>query len=153
MKIFEIDEALMACVDQETGEIVDEEKLESLMVEREKKIEGVALWIKNLVYETKCMKEEEKKMAERRRVGENKINSLKEWLKYATDGNKFSTPKCAVSYKKSESVEIDDMSKIGKDFLVEQAPKPDKKAIKSALKSGVDVGGCHLQENTNVIVK
>lgn len=153
MKLFEIDEALMQCVDQETGEILDEEKLDSLVIEREKKIEGVALWIKNLTAEAKAMREEEKKMAERRRVEENRINSLKGWLAYALDGQKFSTTKCAVSYRKSSSVNINDLSKVDKKYLIPQEPKPDKKAIKDALKSGEKIDGCTLEEKTNVSIK
>ena len=37
MKLYEIDEAIMACVDAETGEIVDAEKLEALLIEKEEK--------------------------------------------------------------------------------------------------------------------
>ena len=44
MTIFEIDEAILECVDLETGEIIDAERLDALQMERDKKIENVALW-------------------------------------------------------------------------------------------------------------
>ena len=47
MKLYEIDEAIMNCVDPETGEI-DEEKLEALQLERNKKIDNVAAWVLDL---------------------------------------------------------------------------------------------------------
>ena len=36
MKLYEIDNEIMNCIDEETGEIIDPEKLESLEMEREK---------------------------------------------------------------------------------------------------------------------
>ena len=52
--LFEIDAAIMAamdrCVDPETGEIDGEvyTELEALQMERERKIENIACWVKNL---------------------------------------------------------------------------------------------------------
>ena len=48
MNIYDIDKAIEACVDTETGEIIDGEKLDALQMERAAKIEGVACWVKNL---------------------------------------------------------------------------------------------------------
>ena len=48
MKLYEIEAGILECVDQETGEIVDIEKLDELQMELEKKIEGVVLQCKNL---------------------------------------------------------------------------------------------------------
>ena len=53
--LYEIDNDILACVDKETGEIVDTEKLESLEIEREKKIEGVILWRKDLMAEAEAV--------------------------------------------------------------------------------------------------
>ena len=46
--LYEIDAEILASVDQETGEILDIEKLDALQMERERKLEGVALWVKDL---------------------------------------------------------------------------------------------------------
>ena len=62
-----IDSAIMDCVDEETGEIIDLEKLEALNIERDKKVEGIALAVKNYAAEAKAIKEEEEKLAKRRR--------------------------------------------------------------------------------------
>lgn len=43
MKLFDIDEAILACVDLETGEIIDPDRLAALEMEREKKIDGIAM--------------------------------------------------------------------------------------------------------------
>ena len=47
MTLYEIDSAIMDCVDEETGEIIDLEKLETLNIERDKKVEGIAVAVKN----------------------------------------------------------------------------------------------------------
>ena len=47
--LYEIDFEIMNCIDFETGEVVDVEKLTELQMEREHKIESVALWVKNLM--------------------------------------------------------------------------------------------------------
>lgn len=56
--LYEIDSAVMACVDEETGEILDEERLDTLLMERNRKLEGVALWIKNLESDAAAIKAE-----------------------------------------------------------------------------------------------
>ena len=38
MTLYEINEEIMACVDAETGEVVDAEKLEELLIAKEEKI-------------------------------------------------------------------------------------------------------------------
>ena len=47
MTLYEIDNAILECIDLETGEIIDTDKLDALQLERETKIENVALWIKD----------------------------------------------------------------------------------------------------------
>ena len=59
MKLYEIDAAIMECIDLETGEIVDADRLTALQMEREQKLENVALWIKDLDAEAKALKAEE----------------------------------------------------------------------------------------------
>lgn len=38
MNLYEIDKAILACIDPETGELIDEEALAALQMEREKKL-------------------------------------------------------------------------------------------------------------------
>ena len=47
MTLYEIDNAILDCIDLETGEIIDVDKLNELQLEKETKIENVALWIKD----------------------------------------------------------------------------------------------------------
>ena len=45
MKLYEIDQAILNCIDLETGEIIDTEQLDKLTMEREAKLENIACWI------------------------------------------------------------------------------------------------------------
>ena len=56
--LYEIDAAISGCIDAESGEIIDTERLDNLLIERSKKLEGVALWIKNLESDAAAIKAE-----------------------------------------------------------------------------------------------
>jgi len=73
--LYEIDAAIMDCVDTETGEIIDEEKLNSLLMERSAKLEGVALWIKNLDSDATAIRAEREALEKRQKAAENKVSS------------------------------------------------------------------------------
>ena len=158
MTIYEIDQAIMECVDLETGEIIDTEQLDKLQMERDTKLENVACWIKDLKAEAEALKNEKQALAERQRVAENKAESLKKWLAYALQGEKFKTPKCAISFRKSEAVEVTDeglnnLMKEHDELLTYKAPEPNKTAIKQAIKDGLSVAGVQLVQNISTIIK
>ena len=159
MTIYEIDNNIMNCIDMETGEVVDTDKLNELQMERDAKIENVALWIKELKAETEAIKNEKQALAERQRVAENKAESLKNWLAYALNGEKFKTAKCSISYRNSESVEVTEegleaLMRDHEDLLTYKTPEPNKKAIKDAIKNdGLTVAGVQLVQKTSTIIK
>ena len=158
MTIYEINEQILNCIDLETGEIIDIDKLNELQLEKDAKIENVACWIKELKAEAEAIKAEKQTLAERQKVAENKAESLKKWLAYALQGEKFKTAKCSVSFRKTESVEVTDeglnnLMKEHDELLTYKAPEPNKKAIKDALKDGLSVQGVRLECNTSVIIK
>lgn len=158
MKLYEIENAILDCIDIETGEVIDTERLDALQMERDAKIENVALWIKDLKAEAEAIKAEKMALAERQRVAENKAESLKNWLAYALDGQKFSTAKCDVSFRKTEKVEISDVGMIRlmkehDELLTYKEPEPNKTAIKQALKDGLTVQGVQLVQNVSTIIK
>ena len=152
MNIFDIDEAIMECIDLDTGEIIDVEKLDALQMQRDQKVENVALWIKELTAEADALKAESQKLAKRKQIAENKINSLKSYLRMALDGQKFETAKAVVSFRKSKSVEIDNLGLLTPEYLSYSDPKPNKTAIRKAINDGKDVAGAHISENVSVIV-
>ena len=159
MKLYEIDNAILDCIDLETGEVIDTERLDALNMERDAKIENVACWIKDLRAENEAIKSEKQKLDSRRKVNENKIESLMGWLNYALNGTKFKTGKCAISFRASESVEVTEegleaLMKEHDELLTYKAPEPNKTAIKSAIKNdGLNVAGVQLVQNVSTIIK
>ena len=154
MTLYQINEAILNLVDMETGEIADAEAFDALTMQKEEKLENVALWIKNLMADAAAFKAEKEIFAEREKAALKKAESLKNYLTYALDGQKFSTTKCAVSFRKSERVEITDESLIPATyFIAKHTLEPDKKFIKEVLKKGVEIEGAVLTENLNISIK
>lgn len=152
--LYEIDQAILACVDLETGEIIDQEQLDNLMMERSDKIESVALWVKNLESDAVAYKAEKEAFAQREKQATDKAKRLKEWLARVCEGEKFSTSKCIVSFRSSEAVEILDANEIPDEYLrVKMTSEPDKVAIKDAIKAGMEIGGCQLVKKLSTSIK
>lgn len=153
MRLYEIDEAILGCIDTETGEVIDPERLTALQMERTEKIEGVALWVKDIKAEIEAVKAEKNAFADRQKSLERKLDSVTEWLKNTLDGQKFSTSKAVVSFRRTESVKVEDVFKLSENYLRYSDPTPDKAAIKKALKAGETVEGAELVESVSMTVK
>lgn len=160
--LYEIDQELLDCVDMETGEILDAEKLDALQMERETKLEGVSLWIKDLTAEANAVKEEADKLIARKRALDNKITSLKAWLLIALNGEKLKTPRCNVYQTHSTRVAVEDEGKLidflktleePERFLRFREPEIRKDEIKKALKDDVIIPGASLEETESVVIK
>ena len=155
MNLYEIDKAISECVDHETGEIIDFERLEELQIERNTKIENVALWIKNLNADLLALKAEKDNFAEREKQTKSKIESLKNWLAGALNNNPLTTSKVAVTFRKSEAVEIINEDALPKKYLRKRITiEPNKTAIKDAIKNGnLKVKGAELVIKQNIQIK
>lgn len=154
MNLYQIDQAILECLDMETGELIDPERLENLQMERSQKIENVACWIKNLTAEADAIKAEKDNLADREARCRKKAEDLKLWMASALNGQKFSTAKCAVTFRKSEKVNIQDESLVPNQFLnITYSYKPDRQAIRQAIKAGQEVSGCNLVECLNAQIK
>ena len=108
MTLWEINNAIMACVDAETGEIIDFDQLDQLTMAREEKLENIALYIKALEAEAAAIREEEKSLAARRKVKENKAIRLREYLADALGGQPFETARAALSFRSSQALKVTD---------------------------------------------
>ena len=157
MNLYEMNAEMQMLIDafeyaEDTAEL--EEAVKQLQMERAEKIENIALWIKNLNAEAVAIKAEEKALAERRKANENKSASLKNYLATVLDGQKFSTSKVALSFRKSESVIIEEESLLPRGFYTETVTfKVDKAEIKKAIKAGEQVYGAHIETKQNLQVK
>lgn len=153
MNLFEIEREIMSCVDMETGEIIDTEKLDQLSMERDTKIENIACWIKNLTAEAEALKVQSRAFADRQKAAENKVESLKKYLSAYLAGQKFATDKVAISFRKTSSVNVTDMNLIPKGYLKYADPTVDKTAVKNAIKAGVVVPGAEIAEGQSISIK
>lgn len=159
--IYEIDQRIMDLVDPETGELLDLEAFESLRMEREQKIEGMALWVKELAATASAIKAEIDTLQERKRAAERKADSLKQYLSFLLGGEKFQTPRCTVSYRCSTAVQLDEQEDLvrwlecnGYDHCVSyKSPEVSKSEVGKLIKSGIPVPYASLIERKSLGVK
>lgn len=157
MNLYELNKAIADFdleIDEETGEVLNADDLDQITLARDEKIENIALWVKDLLAEADAIKAEEQALAKRRKQAENKADWLKRYVAQALEGEKFKTPRVAISYRTSEAVEILDEDLIPEEFLmIKTEYKPDKKAIKDELKVGGEVEGAVLVKRTSLQIK
>lgn len=162
MKIYEIDAAIMDCVDAETGEVLDLEKLINLQEERGKKIDNVGRWIKNLKAEVEALKNEKMTLGKRQKAAEKKIEDLKKYLDFALDGEKFESPVCKIWYTSYTSVDDSNMNldeleafeaKTGQTILKPQPAKLDKVFAKQLMEANIEIPSLQLSTKRTVVIK
>ena len=161
MKIYEINQAILDCIDAETGEILNMEALEQLQIDRVQKAENVACWRKNLMAMISGIKEEEDALKKRREALQRKVDGLDTYLTIHFAGEKIETPRVVIGWRKSTGVEIADeevaleyLMNIAHDELLKyKAPTIDKKAAKIILEQGEEIPGITLVDRVNLQIK
>lgn len=159
MKLYELAQnyaqLLEMAEEMESDALVD--TLESLQDAIEEKAENIAKLVKNLEADVKIIKEEEQRLAERRRAIEVKIERLKTYLQeqLETAGiEKVKRPTITVAIQANPpSVDVIDETAIPSDFLIPQAPKVDKRSILERLKKGEAIPGVTLKQTKGVRIR
>lgn len=166
MTLYEIDskieDLLERMVDPETGE-VDEataEEFEALQMERGAKIENVALWYKNTLADANAIEAEIRNLQDRKKKLDTRTEWLKGYLTNALNGERFETPKVAISYRKSETVEFENAeafcsANADNEMVVTTTitRKPNKAKLKAYMKEGFFFKGVWLEEHQNIQIK
>ena len=113
MKLYEITELFMRFANMvEAGEIEEDaiaDTLESIEGELEEKADNIACLIKSWQAEAEAIKAEEKALAERRKVKENQINNLKNYISntmLTLGKTKIETSRNLISFRKSTALYI-----------------------------------------------
>lgn len=132
--------------------------IEGLDGEIEDKADGYAKVITQLNADATAIKAEEDRLYRRRTTIENRIKNMKSRLQgmmEITGKKKIKTELFSFGIQNNPaSVVIDDETMIPGDFLIPQAPKIDKTAIKDALKAGVDMAGiAHLEQTQSLRIR
>ena len=165
-KLYEIDADIESCIangtDPETGEFLMTDLLDALQLERETKLEGVALFVKDTRAEATMIHDEIENLTKRMKRLTRNADGAEEWLSYQLDGNKFSTPRVECVFRKSEVADVDpefiewaykqkdDMSKY---ITHTESDKPNKQEIRKFLKAGGSLEHCRLVEKRNMTIK
>lgn len=159
MKLYELSQSYNQLL--EMAEELDQETfldtLESIQEEMDVKIENTAKLIRSLQGDIEAIKVEEKRLADRRKAMENKIESIKSYLQNEMEVagiDKVKRPTFTISVVNNPPcVQIEDESVIPSNYLVPVPDKIDKKAILTALKNGEYIEGCTLSQSRSVRIK
>ena len=155
-RLFDIKRQIMDCFDDD-GVVVDLDKLEELEMEQGEVLEYFALEYKNCLADALAYKNEKDSFAARQKHAENRAEGIKRYLSLCLDGEKFKTDRVDISFRSSQSVEVnmdrlmtfDDCDS----YLKYKEPEPDKARIKEAMKLGIDIPGCSIVNNKNIQIK
>ena len=160
MTLYEINEAILGCVDTETGEIIDFDQLDQLTMSREEKLENIALYIKSLEAEALAIGAERDALLKRKTVKENKAKRLREYLSDALAGQPFETARVALSFRKSTGLKVTDervlmeyLQRNHDECLSHKAPTIVKSGVTQLIKFGEAVPGAELETRNNMQVK
>lgn len=163
MKLYEVNQAIEGIfsllVNPETGEVIPDEallaQLESLQMERSRILEYLAKLVLNTRAEVAGLKEEEKRLKERRAMLERKDDRLMAILDRECNGEKTDCGVATVSYRKTTRVEVgDDSAAIS--WLMQNgypqcykvpAPEISKTEVKKLLSAGTEVPGVALVQD------
>ena len=89
--LYDIDNAILALIDPDTGEITDIEAFEQLQLDREQKLENAALLIKNCEADIAAYKAEQAEFDKKIERTKRTLESVKRFLSQALNGEKFKT--------------------------------------------------------------
>jgi predicted nuclease with TOPRIM domain len=159
MKLYELTDNYMQLI--ELADQLDEETfrntLESIQDSIEDKVENTAKVIKSIEADVLAIKEEEKRLKERRQSLETKIDNIKDYLKEQlekTGIDKVKRPTITVSIQNNPpKAEIVDEKTIPLTYKIPQPAKLNKKAILEAMKNGEKVPGAVLVQERGLRIK
>lgn len=160
--IYELNASIKACIqyDEEhvvsvdDGEILNLQQFEALQMERDAKVEGLACYIKNLMAEEAAFDAEIKVLIERKAVRTREVERCKAYLAGVLYGEKFETPRCKITWRKSEICNVLNIDAVPDEFKrTKVTVDADKTAIKKAIKGGAEVPGAEIIEKMNMALK
>jgi predicted nuclease with TOPRIM domain len=159
MKLYELTDNYMQLI--ELADQLDEETfrntLESIQDSIEDKVENTAKVIKSIEADVLAIKEEEKRLKERRQALESRIDNIKDYLKEQlekTGIDKVKRPTITVSIQNNPpKAEIVDEKTIPLTYKIPQPAKLNKKAILEAMKNGEKVPGAVLVQERGLRIK
>lgn len=168
MKLYELvseeqklNELFLTAIDEETGEIRDNETLEQLETELKNalvnKSEGIIKVIRNQESDLEMVTAEIERLTNLKNKMKKEIENFKSYIKFnmkKMELKKVETSLGNISLRQSTVTEIYDEASLPKEFLKEKITyTPSKTEIKKAIESGQEVKGARLVVNTSLTIK
>ena len=131
--------------------------MDYLKEELKSKSSELIKYIRNLELENTVTKLEIERLEDLKKGKERKIKSIKNYIKgilLDLDKKKVETELGNLSLRKTTSVEITDITKIPREYLVvKEEVTPSKKLIGDSLKKNILIDGVVLKEDYSVLIK
>jgi len=160
MKLYELTQNYLNLLDllenPDVPKDVIESALEELEGNLEDKADNIAKLIRSMEADIKGHKDEEDRLSTRRKVLENKVKGLREYLQSSMKALGKEEVKAKLFTLKIQinqpSLIIEDKDKLPKEYIktVEEA---DNKKIKELLLSGVKIQGARLEKGSSLRIK
>ena len=156
MKLYEITPQLVELSNMDASDEAVRDTLEAVQMEFNDKAVAIVKVAESLDADTSAIDAEIERLKARKQVIVNRKQQLRDYLLYNMEAagiKKIDCPLFTVTLRQGmESVEIIDQSQIPNEYVtVEVVEKPDKAAIKAAIKSGKEVTGAILKRGANSI--
>lgn len=167
MKLYEIaniyEDFLYAVDNGDIPEEAIDDTLEAITAELDDKADNIACLLKNLNAECEAIKEEETRLAERRKQKESQYERIKKYLAdtlLRAGYTKVETARNKITFRKSEKVHIEDEAGFVQwamnahdELLTYKTPTVNRTAIKKAIVEGADIQGASIVINQNIQIK
>jgi len=162
--IYEISQSFITLATLIEDETIEEgaltEAWENLTDDLKDKLENCCKYIKNAEADIAGLKEEEKRIAAKRKAAENAVERLKALMKLAMDnaGEKklaCGTFTCSIQANPKKVVMDEQYTEnIPEEYLKFAEPEIDKKKLKEHLEAGIDLTGiAHLEQSTGLRIR
>jgi hypothetical protein len=160
--VYELDAKISSCIqlDEEhvvsvdDGEVLNLQQFEALQMERGQKIEGLCCYIKNTLAEAEAIYAEINVLSRRAEAHKKEVERCKAYLAGVLYGEKFETPRCKISWRKSEVCNVLSMEEIPDEYKrTKVTVDADKTAIKKAIKAGAEIPGAEVIQKLNMTLK
>jgi hypothetical protein len=163
MKLYEITEELSALervLEENEGEADTEilSILENLNLEFNEKVTNIVKFIKNNDAEIEALRNEEKRLAKKRKALENKNSWLKDYIKMNMEKNEITKVKdeiFSISLRNTQPklLIFNEQELMNDTRFIRIKEELDKTAIRDAIKSGQTVNGAELVENKALYIR
>ena len=152
----------------EQGELTEEqeqmlkEALDNLKEDIKYKLEGYCKVRANFKADIEAIKAEKKRLDDKQKALEKRIESLESAMKMAIlavkpDEPKIKTPLFSLSVRTNPEkvvMDVEDINLIPEAYLKFKEPEPDKTKLKEDIQAGKDLSGiAHLERTQSVIIK